>query len=453
MNTPICDFVCRYIESAPLRLHMPGHKGKFLLGFEAYDITEIQGADSLFEANGIIRESEQNASTLFGAHTFYSTEGSSLCIRAMLYLAALHTRAEGKRPHILAGRNAHKTFLSAVALLDLDLTWLYPDASQSYLSCPVTAIQLECALRQDPSLTAVYLTSPDYLGNTVDIAALAEVCRRYDVLLLVDNAHGAYLKFLPESRHPIDLGAHLCCDSAHKTLPTLTGGAYLHISKSAPVMLQSHAKTALSLFASTSPSYLILQSLDMTNRYLAEDYPTRLKSFLPQAIALRHRLEKHGYTTQGDEPLKLTLAPKSYGYTGIELAQLLRKQNMECEFSDPDYIVIMLTPELTANRLDQLQAALLSLPRRSAITQAPPPLHRPERCLSVREATLSPHVTLPVEKCHDRILATATVGCPPAVPIIVCGERIDKETLRRFAYYGIDSCTVVAPAGAGRSLF
>ena len=102
----------------------------------------------------------------------------------------------------------------------------------------------------------MYVTSPDYLGGMQDVAALAEVCHRYGTLLAVDNAHGAYLRFLRPSRHPLDLGADLCCDSAHKTLSVLTGGAYLHIARTAPTSLAENAKEALALFGSTSPSYL-----------------------------------------------------------------------------------------------------------------------------------------------------------------------------------------------------
>ena len=127
METPICDFVRKYAESEEIRLHMPGHKGKNLLGLEALDITEIDGADSLYEADGIIRQSEENASELFDCPTFYSTEGSSQCIRAMLYLAMLYGKSRGKRPLIAAARNVHKTFLSAAALLDLDVLWLMPE--------------------------------------------------------------------------------------------------------------------------------------------------------------------------------------------------------------------------------------------------------------------------------------------------------------------------------------
>ena len=298
MNTPICDFVRQYAESHALRLHMPGHKGVSFLGMESLDITEIDGADSLYEAAGIIRESEENAGALFGCPTFYSTEGSSQCIRAMLYLALLHAKQHGRAPLIAAGRNAHKTFLSAAALLDLEVQWLYPADGESYLSCGLSAASLEEYLHNAPQKpAAVYLTSPDYLGRLADIAALAQVCHAHDVLLLVDNAHGAYLRFLARSQHPIDLGADLCCDSAHKTLPVLTGGAYLHINPAAPALMTQHAKNALLLFGSTSPSYLILQSLDAANRYLSQGYSDRLCRFAERTAAVKQQLSAHGSCT------------------------------------------------------------------------------------------------------------------------------------------------------------
>lgn len=444
MNTPICDFVRRYAKENPLRLHMPGHKGLSLLGMEALDLTEVEGADSLYEANGIIKESEENASTLFGCPTFYSTEGSSQCIRAMLYLTLLHARNQGKTPLIAAGRNAHKTFLSGIALLDTDVVWLPPQAGDSYLSCKPTPHDVEAFFQTLSTLpTALYLTSPDYLGNMADLGEIAGVCHRYGVLLLVDNAHGAYLKFLPTSQHPIDLGADLCCDSAHKTLPALTGAAYLHISPNAPTAMTEAAKEALALFGSTSPSYLILQSLDAVNAILAEDYPRQLAEFEEQAKLCKNRLLDLGYTLYGDEAMKITLATKAYGYRGEELAGLLAKRGIVCEFADPDFLVLMLTPSVGAEGLERLTQALCEIPRRKEILDVPPPMHLAQRVMTVREATLSPHESLPAEDCLGRILGSPSVGCPPAVPVLACGERIDEHSLCAFRYYGITTCTVV----------
>ena len=147
MDTPICDYVKGYAHSDALRLHMPGHKGKGPLGVESLDITEIGGADVLYAAEGIIRRSQANAAALFGTgRTVYSAEGSSLCIRAMLYLAMLQARADGKTPRIAAGRNAHKVFMTAAALLDLDIDWIYPTTQGTVLACDLTPAALD-ALR------------------------------------------------------------------------------------------------------------------------------------------------------------------------------------------------------------------------------------------------------------------------------------------------------------------
>lgn len=444
MDTPVCDFVRRYAESGALRLHMPGHKGAGFLGMEQLDITEIDGADSLYEAGGIIRESEANAGLLFGSETFYSTEGCSQCIRAMLYLTVLYAKQCGKRPLIAAARNVHKTFLSAAALLDVEVMWLEPREPDTYLSCKLEAGDVDTALsRAEVKPAAVYLTSPDYLGNLGDVGSISEVCHRHGVLLIVDNAHGAYLRFLQPSLHPMDLGADMCCDSAHKTLPVLTGGAYLHISKEAPGLFGEQAKNALMLFGSTSPSYLILQSLDAANAYLDDGYAGRLAAFVDQVQALKDRLEAQGYRLEGDEPLKLTVLTKPYGYTGRQFANILLEQDIVCEFSDPDFAVMMLTPETTQAGLERLERALLSVPKRPAIAERPPVFHRCVPAMSVREAAFSPCETVPVRESVGRVLAAASVGCPPAVPIVVCGERIDEDAAACLTYYGRETCTVV----------
>lgn len=443
MKTPIFDFLRHYAESDTLRLHMPGHKGFPLLGMESWDITEIHGADDLFHPEGIIRESEENASRLFGCRTLYSTEGASLSIRAMLYLAHQHARQLGKSPRILAGRNAHRSFLSAAVLLDLDVTWLKPAAVNSYLSCAPTAEEIEAILSQPDAPTAVYLTSPDYLGGCADISAIADVCHRHGAWLLVDNAHGAYLKFLPTSLHPMDLGADIVCDSAHKTLPALTGGAYLHLADTIPEEIAAQAKPAMALFGTTSPSYLILASLDAVNSYLDDGYRDRLAETVEEIRGLRDVLTQHGYVLYGDEPLKLTVSTKSYGYEGVDFADTLRARGVECEFADRDFAVMMLTPETGKDGIDRLRDVLLSIPKRPAITQQPPEIGLPAKAMSIREAAMAAKEIIPAKESLGRILSDVSVSCPPAVPIVVSGERIDEDALRCFDYYGIDTCTVV----------
>ncbi len=443
MNTPICDFVKRYAESGILRLHMPGHKGEAHQGCEPFDLTEVVGADSLYKADGIIRESEKNAGMIFGCDTFYSTEGSSLCIRAMLLLLMQYAAETGREPLILAGRNAHKTFLSGISMLDMDVEWLY-GVGDSYLACEIRADWLEerlLSMKKRP--VAVYLTAPDYLGNNADWRAIAEICHRYGVLLAVDCAHGAYLRFLSPSRYPTDHGVDLCCSSAHKTLPVLTGGAYLHISPSAPACFADRAKDALAVFGSTSPSYLILQSLDAANAILSGSYAAELSAFATSVAQLRADAEKLGYVFVGNEPMKLTLKSKAYGYLGTDYAAMLRAEGIECEFADPDFVVLMLTPSVGEAGLERLRSAMCAIPRRELILETPPKIRACERVMTPRQAMLAPSECVSVQACEGRILASASVGCPPAVPIAVCGERLDRQAIRAFAYYGIHRIRVV----------
>lgn len=443
MNTPIADFVRSYAEADTVRLHMPGHKGKPFLGCEGLDITEIHGADALYEAEGIIAESEENAAALFGSGaTSYSTEGSSQCIRAMLYLAAAHHSA-GMAPVVVAARNVHKVFVYAAALLDLEVVWLWPEGgNESLCACPVTRSGLERTLTSLPAPpAAVYVTSPDYLGGRLDIAALAAVCHRYGTVLAVDNAHGAYLHFLPEPLHPLDLGADLCCDSAHKTLPVLTGGAYLHVGKNAPAAFREDAKAALALFGSTSPSYLTLASLDLCNRYLAEDYPALLRRTVGRLDEVRARLTAAGWHLLPSDPLRLTISAPA-GLSGTDLAARLRRGGVECEFADPEVLVLMATPENDDGGLEHL---LEVLGENHAPYAARPalPIAAGERVLSVRQALFARQETVPAAEALGRVCGAPTVSCPPAIPIAVSGERISREALALFQHYGVGQVDVV----------
>jgi len=440
VTTPICGFVRAYAEKRPVRLHMPGHKGVGPLGVEALDITEIDGAGELYAAGGIIAESEANASALFGAPTYYAAGGSSLAIRAMLLLALKHTGGvEGAT--VLAGRNAHRAFISAAALLGFNVAWLWP-ANATYHGCDITADDVAAALdRLGERCRAVYLTSPDYLGHVQDVAAIAEACHRRGALLLVDGAHGAYLRFLRPSLHPMDLGADLCCDSAHKTLPALTGAAYLHV-KSGLNIDACRVKSALALFGSSSPSWLILQSLDACNSIL-ETLPDRLAAFLPEVEGVKAALTGHGYALTGDEPMKLTICARAYGYTGDALAAMLAERGIYAEFHDPDFLTLMPAPANAGEDLRRLLDVLLSIPRKPSVARAVPPFRVSEQALSIREATFAPRRVLPLERCEGRVLAESALSCPPCVHIAVCGERIDRETVERLRFYGIRECAVV----------
>ena len=443
MNTPICDFVSDYLKSKAIRMHMPGHKGLSSLGFEALDITEINGADTLYNSTGIIKESQENASLIFGTEkTLYSAEGSSLSIRAIIYLIKLYSERISKIPLILAARNAHKSFVTSTAILDVDVKWLFSNDG-ALLSYNLDLTSLEKALISEKP-TALYLTSPDYLGNVIDIASVSNLCKKYGVILAVDNAHGAYLKFLPKSLHPIDLGADICCDSAHKTLPVITGGGYLHISKTAPALFAEEAEYAMSLFSSTSPSYLILQSLDKANAVISEkSYRDKLENTANIILQLKNKLIKHGFSVVGNEPLKLTVAPKSFGYLGSSLAKLLEEKNVIAEFSDDDFLVLMPSSNNKLSDIKKLEKIFLSFEKKSSINSLPPRIENALSYMSPHDAVFAKKEKTSIKNSEGKVLASLSVSCPPAVPIAICGEVITSSVIKCLEYYSIDSLYTV----------
>lgn len=440
MKTPIVSFLKSYQEKSPVRMHMPGHKGAGILGFEGMDLTEIYGADELFAAEGIIKESEQNASNLFGCPTYYSTQGSTLCIQTMCTILCQDAKSKGKKPKILAGRNAHRSFIHAAALLDFEIEWLY--GNSDYLSCKIHAEDLEKAIIESHP-TAVYLTNPDYLGNLLDIKSLASVCKKHNVLLAIDNAHGAYLRFLEPSLHPIDLGADLCCDSAHKTLPVLTGGAYLHLSDSLNQVWKNDVKHFMEYFSSTSPSYLIMASLDAANEVLDTTFRNSLSECVRSVDGLKNTLIQHGYTILSGEPMKITISTKEFGYTGNEIANLLMECDIYPEFYDSDYIVLMPSPYNTKDDLKRLETCLCGIERKPILINKPPKLEQSKKAMNVRQALFSSSITLDVSKSLGQVCSSVTVSCPPAILPVIPGEVISESSIEVMKYYGIETVRVV----------
>ncbi len=440
MKTPIYDFVTSYVKKNTVRAHMPGHKGilqsNAVSAAYPYDITEIAGADALYEASGIIAESEKNASGLFGTEeTFYSAEGSSLCIRAMLSAVC------GKGSKAAAARNSHRAFLSACILLEIDPVWIYPEFSDgSVISGEITAASVRKVLESEKDISCVFITSPDYLGKIADISGISAVCREYGVPLLVDNAHGAHLAFLDEPCHPIKLGADMCCDSAHKTLPVLTGGAYLH---SASHIYTERAREAMSLFGSSSPSYLILQSLDLCNKYLAEDFREDLRKTVSKLNKLKNKL-KALYRICPSEPLKLTVYTLPSGKTGFDTANYLRSRGIEPEYADMTHVMLMFSPFNTDRDLQCVYEAFASMPM-PRIFIAPPEFKviPPEKAMTPSEAYFAPSETIPAEEAAGRICSRARTVCPPCIPIIAGGEIFSENSVKILKMYSISEVNVV----------
>jgi arginine/lysine/ornithine decarboxylase len=333
IKTPICDFVSEYVGKNASRFHMPGAKGKtdesFISRLNAYDITEIEGADYLYEPRGIIKESEEIAAKVYGVpHTFYSTEGSSLCIKTMLSLSC----KAGEK--VIATTNAHRAFSDGCKLLGLTPVWIEDIKS------------LSKALRGYPDAAAVFLTTPDYLGEMIDIKRIGELVREnHGRTLLIDSAHGAYLFFTNEQYAE---GADIICTSAHKTLPVLTGGACMHVMNE---RFAANAAEKMKPFASTSPSYLTLQSLDMCNRMVSSDlYKEKLAAVIRKTAAIKTR-----YNIDTKEPLKICF--KTEG----NAAAVFEKYKIVPEVISENLIVLMISPANSDSDFEALENALSEL--------------------------------------------------------------------------------------------
>ncbi len=438
--TPLFDAIEALRRQDFSRFHTPGHKGSalgFLSAVTPWDFTEVRGADSLFEADGPISETERLYTGFCGtAGSFLSAGGSTLCIQAMLRLV----QPLGQK--ILIGRNAHGSAVSAMALLGLTPVWLCPETGTDLLPAPITPAQAEAALARHPDAAAVYVTSPDYFGKLTDIAGLSEVCRRYGVPLLVDNAHGAELFFTDGARHPMQLGADLCCDSLHKTLPVLTGGAMLHVGDTALARksgFAASAKEAMHLFGSTSPSYLVMLSMDTLLPSLYDGTLRReVGETAARVAALRSLAAGCGFLLPEGEtlPTRLTLIFSALGCTRQEFDAACTAAGVEPEYLADHACVFLCSARNREEDFRRLETLIRTLPRRAAL-QVETGFHLPEPVCPPREAILSPHRTLPLAEAEGRVAAGVISRCPPGIPLVMPGERLDKNILADLNKYGI----------------
>ena len=425
-DMPLYDRLTEHIKLGRSSFHTPGHKGNFFTPeLIKLDLTELPDTDALFEASGVILRCERAAARLFGAErSLISAGGCTLAIQAMLRIASLR----GGR--LLLARNSHRSAVNAAALLGIEPVWIMPEGGKSYTG-RITPEAVEQAFDEHPDITACYITSPSYYGELCDVKGIAGVCHSHGALLLVDNAHGSHLAFMKENVHPLALGADMTACSLHKTLPVLTGGALLNISSGT---LAECAKSAMSLFGSTSPSYMIMASIDKCISYMFSEGAAAYRKCEDDVGELKKLAAGLGIPQpEGHcDPLRLTLNTASRGISG-ERAQLdfFEKMNIDCEFCDGENAVMIFTPFNTERDILRVREAISELGKLREISEingrneVPPEL--PEKVLSLREAVLSIPEMISVADAAGRIAADTVCPCPPGVPLIMPGELIDEK--------------------------
>jgi arginine decarboxylase len=450
---PLYASLLKYAQDNPARFHMPGHKGGELSplfsvfgGALGFDVTELPETDNLFEDEGAILEAERLASRFYGTReTLFSAGGSTMCIQAMLRLvsARRHARAGGGK--VICARNIHKAVVSAMALLDIEPVFVWNHKFEgSGMPGVILPEDIEAAASQYRDAVAVFLTSPDYYGVMSDIPSISAVCRRHGLPLLVDNAHGAHLCCLDRALHPIAQGADMCCDSAHKTLPALTGGAFLQINS--PEYFRSDAKDAMALFGSTSPSYLIMLSLDLARAWMEEDGAAAFTRLSEKVASLREKCASLGFFTPEKavfDPVRITIDTASRGISGYDAALHLRRHGISPEMGDGRHLVLIPTPFNTDDDFARLEAALDSLETGSPLPIENKELEKPEIKMSLREAIMSPFETVETQNSAGKIAAEAKCPCPPCVPLVMPGELISSKMAISLKSYGVLNIKVV----------
>ncbi len=429
-----------YVLQGMSRFHMPGHKGRldYFKDTAKYDLTELENLDVLYYSHGCIQKVERELSKLYGSKfTAISAGGATLCIQAML-AAALNPGDK-----LVCARGCHSAALNAMALLGLEPVWAYPESDAATgLSKAITAAEIARSISDHTDIKAVYITSPNYYGATCDICAVAAVCKEHGLPLLVDNAHGAHLAFTRPSMHPIALGASMCCDSLHKTLPALTGGAALH---SADENYASAVKRGMALFGSTSPSYLIMSSIDRALPLLAGNFPSLLAETADALSRISALARQRGFCVpeSAGEPLRLVLGFFAMGYSRKDFLASLRQSMLEPEMCDNWYCVLMASPFNRHEDFDRLEAFTKALPKKAPLPAPDGLVYKPQKIMELRDAVFAEAEEVSLKKALNRVAAACCVPCPPGVPVIMPGELVDENFGSFLEGYGISRLFVL----------
>lgn len=425
---PMLDMLHR--ASGRVRLHMPGHKGRLPTEWinSALDTTEIAPTDDLFSPySGIARAQALYAASCGAAHTIFLTGGSTSGMLAMLLYAAA---PDGE---VILPRNAHHSAISACVWGGLRPVFVQPrltrDGAPYFLPEDVLA-----AMRSHPAARAVLLTRPDYFGICADVGPIAQACREMGMLLCVDEAHGAHLPWRKAPQSAGALGADLWVQSAHKTLPALTGGAVLHAEQSVDA---ERLLRTLRMVHSSSPSFLIMETLDSARAMMDEQgraelegLKARIDAFWGLVIPAGYQDAQEAWRAAGIacDPLRVVVDCAAQGRTGWNVQEALATQGIDAEMADDRRVVFIPSILDEPDWLTRAAQALCALPRGEVVFADAPALQAlPKRALSVREAALSPQEVVSPHQAVGRIAAVSAGLYPPGVPLVTPGEVVGES--------------------------
>jgi arginine/lysine/ornithine decarboxylase len=455
-RAPIYEMLRSYIAGKTYPFHTPGHKGGRFAPPELvdlwgqplfdYDLPAMTATDNLLHPTHCVREAQELAAELFGAAaTFYTGGGATTAIAAMI-LAAVPPGGT-----ILLPRNVHRSVASALVLSGARPQFLHHDVLPQSGALSVTGETVAAALAEG-TVSAVLLTRPSYYGLARELDDVVAACRRHGVPLLIDEAHGPHLNFLPAGSGPTSAmrsGASLAAQSCHKTLGSLVGTAQLHVGHDSPVSA-AQVRDAFNLLQTTSPSYLQLVSMDVNRRFMAKEGA----ALVAQAVADAEQLKEEINALPGlrvldpaddprlaehrRDPLRVVINVAGAGWTGYDAELLLRHEyQIEDELSDWFNIALVLSPRDDAEAKGRLLAGLREVsakPRAaeaSSIAEASDLLQPavPPLAMTPREAALGPKLAVPLAEAIGRVCAESIMFYPPGIPLLMPGEVVTGEIL------------------------
>jgi len=425
MNAPFYEKIKKYAEDGSvIRFHMPGHKGKADLGFDPimkYDVTEVEKTDNLYFPQEALKEAEDLAAKLFGVkRTVFCAGGATLGNQTALSFF--------RKKKVLFERNIHISAFNAAMLLDIKPVFVYNRFDKKTgVVLPIEKEDIEKALKNDCEISAVFLTSPNYYGLCADCEEIKKICEKNGAVLIVDNSHGAHLKFVGDENDPTVKGNHcadIIIDSAHKTLPVLTGGAFIHFNIEVD---REDVSARMLAFGSTSPSFLITSSLDFARAW-CEENTEKFRKTRKRIDTLKYELENNGITvvsTPIHDPLRLCISTED----AEKIDEELQKRNIIPEMCSGQCIVFMFSPFNSDEEFDILKRTLIELKPKEPKETDDVSFPKTEFVCEPKDAYFGKAIEIAVDDATEKTAARSVIPYPPGVPILFPGERITEETI------------------------
>lgn len=465
---PYVTSVANYVKRNRTPFHMPGHKqGKGVNGVLSrlwggqvfkYDLTEVDGLDYLSAPTGVIAEAQRLAAQVFRVkHTLFLVNGSTVGNQAAI-LSLIKDKQK-----IIIPRNSHQSIFSSLILSGAHPIYISPTYhSESGSYSTVSNDVVEKAIKNNNGTKAIHLTSASYNGFVSDVQSVSIIAKKKNIPLIVDEAHGAHFQFHPDLPvSAIQEGADIVIQSTHKTLGSLTQTSMLHLVKSTHVSVNK-LQESLMLLQSSSPSTLLVMSLDAARQQMATDGHSLLSRVLQLSRYARDAINQlHHYHCYGKEIIgqsaivdidetKLFIKVSKTGFTGHEIERMLgRKYGVEVEMSDAEHILCFVTIGDTEQSINKLVVALGDISKMSKYSKKNteriimPGI--PELVILPREAFFAEKESVSIFQALGEISGEFIIPFPPDVPIIAPGERISKEILEYMKYIKKSDIMLVGP--------